>query len=181
MLFSVIKLIAFYQKTFYDLHLLIKTGIKDKKIMATIESLKSSWQNDSFYMQTASKNAAKIFKAGAIGCLAGRITGAISPRDGAIFLAANTASDIFINFIENRFVKEPLMSDADRDLEKVLRTFARLAVLLPLNSRMHSLVGTRGLEIFTWKGMNKATVEFLCVTFAIDFVIKKCLKNFSLL
>jgi hypothetical protein len=141
--------------------------------MTTIENLKSSWLNDSFYMQTASKNAANIFEAGVVGCLAGRITGAISPRDGAISLAASTVSDIFINFIENRFVKEPLMSDADRDLEKILRSFARLAVSMFLNSKIHSLVGTRGLEIFTWKGANKATMKFICVAIAIKFVIKK--------
>ena len=48
--------------------------------MTTIESLKSSWQNDSFYMQTTFINAAYVFKAGVVGCLAGRITGLFLPE-----------------------------------------------------------------------------------------------------
>ncbi|MGB7129095.1 MAG: hypothetical protein WBD50_08425 [Candidatus Rhabdochlamydia sp.] len=58
--------------------------------MNVIKSLKASWQNDFFYMQTTSKNAASVFVDGAVGCLAARITGVISPRDGAILSAAGT-------------------------------------------------------------------------------------------
>ncbi len=141
--------------------------------MNIIKSLKVSWQNDSFYMQTTSKNAESVFVSGTVGCLAGRITGFISPRDGAIYLIANAVSDIFINFMENRFAKEPFMSDEDKDLEEGLRGIIKIVLIFCLSRRSCSLLRMRGLENL---GLNKANMKFVGVVIAINFVIEKAFK-----
>lgn len=133
---------------------------------AVIKNLELAWQNDSFYVQTTSRNAANISKAGVAGCIAGRITGVISPRDGAIYSMAGKVSDIFVKFIENKFVKEPLLSD--EGLEKDLRWLVRIGLSFYLSRGICSLTRVRGLEIF---GFNKATMRFVCVEIAINVVL----------
>ncbi len=138
--------------------------------MNVIKNLKSSWQNDSFYMQTTSKNAASVFVAGTVGCLAGRITGVISPRDGAILSAAGKASTIFIDFIENRFIKEPLMSNADE--EGVIRLLAKVGLNTTLTSSICSLANARQLRLgISW-------IEFVCTRIVIELVFTKIAHTF---
>lgn len=147
--------------------------------MKIVQRLQSAWQNDSFYMQTTSRNAASIFKAGAVGVLAGRITKVISPRDGAIRSIANKVSDTFVNFMENRFAKEPFMSDEDKDLEKDLRLLVKIGLNYRLSTTICSLARMRGFEkmkglrVF---GFNIAVIQFLGVSFAINIAIEMAFK-----
>ncbi|PWU14283.1 MAG: hypothetical protein C5B45_04630 [Chlamydiae bacterium] len=124
-------------------------------------------------MQTASRNAASIFIVGTAGWMAGRITGAISPRDGAILSAAGKVSNIFIDFIENRFVKEPLMSDADE--EKGIRLLARVGLHTILVDKICSLANARKLQLsVSW-------MKFACTEIVITLVFKKIAHTFFLL
>ncbi|MCL6756461.1 MAG: hypothetical protein M3A24_04855 [Candidatus Rhabdochlamydia oedothoracis] len=141
--------------------------------MKIVQHLRSAWQNDSFYMQTTSKNAADIFEAGVVGWITGRITRVISPRDGAIYSMADNASGIFVNFIENKFL-EPLMSD--KDLEKKLRFLVGIYLTNYFRISICSLIRVRGLEIFDFNfGFNKANIRFICVKLAVNVVIKNTL------
>ena len=124
-------------------------------------------------MQTTSKNAADIFKTGVAGCIAGRITGVISPRDGAIYSIAGRASAIFVEFIENKFVKGPFISD--KDLEKGLRYLVKIGLSNSLGRIICSLTRVRGLELF---GFNKANMKFICVGIAVNVVIERTFEAF---
>lgn len=116
--------------------------------MSVIKNLELAWQNDSFYVQTTSKKAASIFGSGVFGYMAGRISGATSPRDGAVLSVVHRVSDTFIKFIENRFVKDPFMSDADD--EKTVRFLTRLVVSLILTNKMLSLANVRQLRLLPY-------------------------------
>lgn len=139
--------------------------------MEIAECLRLAWQNDSFYMNTTFRKAVDIFIAGAIGYMAGRITKVISPRDAAIYLVAGIVSNTFINFMESRFVKGPLISN--KDLEKGLRNLMKMGLHIHFSTSICSLAKVRGLETF---GLNKPTVKFAAVLIAISVVIEMAFK-----
>lgn len=141
--------------------------------VSIIKNLESVWQNDSFYMRTISKNAANIFKTGVTGCLAGRITGVISPRDGAIFSAANRISDIFIEFIENRFVKSPFMSDAND--EKTIRSLTKFVLSTILTDKMFFLANVQPLPLRLFP-----VIKFLLIVTLVDIAFNKIAHAFFL-
>ena len=139
----------------------------------TMGIIKSAWQNDSFYMQTISKNATNIFKIGVAGCLAGRITGVISPRDGAIFSIANRIFAIFIEFIENRFVKSPFMSDADD--EKTIRFLTKGVLSEILTNKIIFLANAKPLPSRLFP-----VIKFLFTAVVIDIAFDKITHAFFL-
>ncbi|QZA59406.1 hypothetical protein [Candidatus Rhabdochlamydia porcellionis] len=138
-----------------------------------IKSLELAWQNDSFYMQTISKNATNIFKSGVAGCLAGRITRTISPKDGAIFLIANRISDTFIEFIESSFVKNPFMSNTDD--EKSIRFLTKFILSKILTDKMIFLVNGKPLPSRLF-----SVIKFLSIVTVIDVVFDRIALYFPL-
>jgi hypothetical protein len=129
-----------------------------------IKNVESAWQNDSFYVKTISRNAASIFKEGIFGCLAGRITRVVSSRGGATFLVAYRTSDIFIQFIENRFVKDRFMSDANS--ERDIRSLAKLTLSTILAEKVISLTGVESLRLLP-------LIKFWLTVIVIDVAFKK--------
>lgn len=144
------------------------------------KNLELAWRNDSFYMQTNSKKAISIFKAGVAGYWASRVTGAFSPKDSAFFSAVARTSFIFIQFIESRFVKNPLMSEDDKCLENLLREVTKGVLSHVINTKICSLMGIKVLEI-TWEDINMTTVKFFIskvfIGISMDAITPRFLSN----
>ncbi|MEK7340265.1 MAG: hypothetical protein WBD50_04080 [Candidatus Rhabdochlamydia sp.] len=87
-------------------------------------------------------------------------------------LAAGKASAIFIDFIENRFVKEPLMSNTDE--EKSIRFLAKVGLNMILTSSICSLANARRL------GLGISLLKFACTGIVIELVFTKIAHTFFL-
>lgn len=142
--------------------------------MEIARHLQSAWQNDSFYMQTASRNAASVFESGIVGCMVARIIGVISPKDGAIYSASKRVFEIFIDSMENRFAKEFFMSDCDEDekLEEILREMIKTFLADCLSMSFCSLVKTKSVRTFNTMGL-----QFAGLSLIIHFIIGKALNR----
>lgn len=109
--------------------------------MEAIKNLQLAWKNDSFYMQTTSRNGASILRAGTVGFLASRISGVGLPKDQAVFSIIYEITDIFLKFVEKKIIEKYLPSNKDDDI--FLRSFLRWFLCENFTRKVCSLMGKK--------------------------------------
>ncbi|MGL5263667.1 MAG: hypothetical protein ACRDAI_03700 [Candidatus Rhabdochlamydia sp.] len=134
--------------------------------METIKNLQLAWENDSFYMQTTSRNGASILRAGAVGFLASRISGIGLPKNEAVRSIIFEITNIFLKFVEKKIIEKYLPSNKDDEI--FLRSFLRLFLCENFTRKVCSLMGKK-VVIFPLRELlfsQKTRVDFIKDLFA---------------
>ncbi len=142
--------------------------------MEAIKNLQLAWKNDSFYMQTTSRNGASILRAGTVGFLVSRISGVGLPKDQAVFSIIYEITDIFLKFVEKKIIEKYLPSNKDDDI--FLRSCLRWVLCQSFAGKVCSLTGKK-VVVFSLRELlfsQKTRLDYIkkiFAAFAVDVAI----------